>query len=359
MAKTLKDTIAEMASKMRVLTTEEKQIAALEAKEFSSRAVITGLRKDNTRLIKRNTELIGTLDTLANLSEQQRIGALPLRVDRKKSPHAAVAIVQWSDWHVAERVYKAKTNGLNAYNPEIAKARVKQLTENTLKLLDLNRRNVAIDEMLLVLGGDFITGYLHEELAQTNCMGVTEECYFAQELLEQSVGSLINNSKMKRLRIVCMRGNHSRTTKRMQFKNDFETSYETLIYWNLRDRLSGDGVEWVIPESDVVYTTIQKGCDIRTIHGHQIKYAGGIGGISVPLTRWIVKQNQTRMAIATMLGHFHTFNPAATHAICASLKGHDEFAQSHGFVYEPPSQLFMLFDCERKQLTTRNPIFCE
>jgi hypothetical protein len=359
MVKSLRDTIEQMAANVRTLTPEEKRIAAMEASIGASKAEVKNLKKDNERLVKRNVELSETLEVLANLSEQQKVAAIPMHAERKKGPHSAVAIVQWSDWHVAERVYKAKTNGLNAYNPDIAKARVKALTENTLKLIDLNRRSVVIDELLLVLGGDFITGFLHEELAQTNCMGVSEETYFAQSLLEQSVGSILNNAKMKRVRIVCHRGNHGRTTRKVQFKNDFETSWETLIYWNLRDRLSGDGAEWVIPESDVHYTTLQKGCDIRTIHGHQVKYQGGIGGISVPLTRWIVRQNQTHMAIATMLGHFHTFNPAAHYSICASLKGHDEYAQSLGFVYEPPSQLFMLFDCERKQLTTRNPIFCE
>jgi len=360
MAKSIRDDIASMAQQIRSVTNEDKRLAALEAQVNAARGEATSLKKDNARLVKRNVELAATLDQMANLAEQERIAAKPIRLEAKNEPnHHAIALVHWSDWHVAEKVFRNKTNGKNAYSPEIARARVKTLTENTLKLIELTRKHVLIKEMVLVLGGDFITGHLHEELAQTNAMGVTEECYFAQSLLEESVGSLIASAGMEKTRIVCMRGNHGRSTRKVQFKNDFETSFETLIYWNLRDRLSGDGVEWVIPQSDINYTTLVRGVDLRIIHGHQIKYAGGIGGVSVPLTRWIVKQNQTRPAIATMLGHFHTFCPAATSSICGSLKGWDEFAQSHGFVYEPPSQLFMLFDCKRSHLTARHPIFVE
>ena len=41
-----------------------------------------------------------------------------------KSPVAA--IVPLSDWHVEERVDKKKTNGLNEYNPDIAKRRAER-----------------------------------------------------------------------------------------------------------------------------------------------------------------------------------------------------------------------------------------
>jgi hypothetical protein len=352
--------IQSKAEQLRSVSAEDKQLAAIESKLSAARGEAASLKRDNDRLVKRNQELAGTLDQMANLVEQDRIAAKPIRVETKREPnHHAIAIVHWSDWHVAERVYKSKTNGKNAFNPEICAARVKKLTENTLKLIELSRLHVRIDEMVFVLGGDFITGHLHEELAQTNCMGVTEECYFAQQLLEESVGAVLASAKMKKTRIVCHRGNHGRSSRKIQFKNDYETSFESLIYWNLRDRLTMDGVEWVIPQADVTYTTLVKGVELRTIHGHQIKYQGGIGGVSIPLTKWIVRQNQTRPAIATMLGHFHTFNPAASYSICGTLKGWDEYAQSHGFTFEEPSQLFELFDCRRQHLTARHPIFVE
>lgn len=355
----LMEEVEEKAKQLASVTDEYRQIEALERQLAGARGELSSLRKDNQRLVKRNIELNDTLDTYAALQMQEPVIIRPIKHVAKKDPHSAIALVQWSDWHVAEVVEKSKTNGRNAFNPEICRQRVSTLVENTIALIDLNRKHVRIDEMVLVLGGDFITGYLHEELAQTNAMGVTQEVNFARELLEMAVGTVLASADMKKTRVICLRGNHGRTTRKIQFKNDYETSYESLLYWTLRDRLSGDNVEWVVPETDVCYTTLVKGYELRTIHGHQVKYQGGIGGISVPLTRWIVKQDQTRKAVMTMLGHFHTFNPASTYAICGCLKGWDEFAQSHGFPYEQASQLFMLFDCKRNHITTRNPIFVE
>lgn len=357
--KTMLDAVNEAAKEKPVQTHESRKIDLLEREVAAARGMVNTLKKDNRRLIERNIELSDTLDQFAALSEQPVIEARPLKYTTQRDPHSAIALIQWSDWHCAELVQKSKTNGRNAFNPEICKQRVNALVENTLALIDLNRSHVRIDEMVLVLGGDFITGYLHEELAQTNAMGVTQEVNFARELLEGAVGTVLASADMKKTRVVCLRGNHGRTTRKIAFKNDYETSYESLLYWTLRDRLSGDNVEWVIPETDVSYTTLTKGSDLRCIHGHQVKYQGGIGGISVPLTRWIVRQDQTRKAVMTMLGHFHSFNPASFYAVCGCLKGWDEYAQSHGFTFEPPSQLFMLFDCKRQHVTARYPIFVE
>jgi hypothetical protein len=338
----------------------DEQVADLEAKLHAKDGTITSLRADLKRALKRCGELSGALDSIASLSQDKRALSRPVKaMSRASSVHSAIPVIAWSDWHVAEIVTSRKTNGRNRYNPDIARTRSRKLCDNTLRLLNNARQNVAIDEAVLVLGGDFITGYLHEELAQTNAMGPMEESYFAQGLLEEELGRFIDSAKLSKLRIVCHRGNHGRTTRKVQFKNDYETSYETWIYWNLRDRISNSVTEWCIPEADVNYTTLITGHQLRTMHGHQIKYGGGVGGIAVPLNRWIAKQDQTTYAINTVLGHFHSFEPSSRFAINGSLKGWDEFAQSKGFPFEHPSQLMQLFDCKRKQFTARFPIFCE
>ena len=336
----------------------EEKITDFETKLHAKEGENRSLRADNKRLLERNRELTDALETIAAISSQDRVASRPLR-KKTSGEHAAIPIICWSDWHVAEVVTKSKTNGYNRYDPEIAKARARTNTESTIRLIDSCRMHVAIEEAVLILGGDFITGYLHEELAQTNAMGPVEESYFAQTLLEQEIQTFIEHSKLKKLRVVCHRGNHGRCTRKVQFKNDYETSYETWIYWNLRDRISGNGIEWVIPESDIHNTVLMPGYNLRTIHGHQIKFGGGIGGISVPLNRWIAKQDQTTPSVMTVLGHFHSFTPSDRFAINGSLKGWDEFAQSKGFPFEHPCQLLQLFDCKRKQVTARYPIFCE
>lgn len=334
-------------------------VEAIERKLAAKAAELKAARADVRRLVQRNTELTTALDRVAAVQESDKVSKRALRRNQRSDVHHAIAIVNWSDWHVAERVDKNKTHGLNKFTPEVCRERVARLATNTLKMLDVVRTHVRVDEWVIQLGGDFVTGHLHPELAETNCMGTMEEAYFAQELLESALAVVIEGASMKRTRIVALRGNHGRTTKRIQFKNDYETSVESMIYWNLRDRIDGPGVEWFIPRSDVAYTTLQPGHDLRSIHGHQIRYAGGVGGIAIPLQKWVYRQDATHPAVLTQLGHFHSYEPARRFIISGSLKGWDEYALSLGFPYEPPSQTMAIFDCRRKLITGRHPIFCE
>lgn len=343
----------------RIAQMQPERVELLERKLAARDAEVKALKSDAKRLVRRNADLTAALDQVAALQETERVVSRPLRRQQKSDEHHAIAIINWSDWHVAEKVDKNKTHGKNKFNPEVCRDRVAALARNTVKMIRYMRTHVRLEECVIQLGGDFVTGYLHPELAETNCMGTMEEAYFAQQLLESALHEVLTHAEMRRVRIVALRGNHGRTTKRIQFKNDYETSIESMIYWCVRDRAHDDSVEWIIPRSDVAYTTIQPGYELRSIHGHQIKYGGGVGGISIPLNKWIYRQDATHPAILTQLGHFHTYEPSGRFVISGSLKGWDEFALSKGFGYEPPSQSICLFDCRRKLITARNPIFCE
>lgn len=307
----------------------------------------------------RSIDLQGIIDKFSGLQDSvEWSGSLPVRKSGSKRKHHGIAILHWTDWHVAEVVEKSRTDGLNEFNPRICRKRVEKLVDGSCSLIDHDRQHIKIEEIVLILGGDFITGYLHPELEQTNAMGPTEETYFAIELLGQAIESLVERLKPKLIRVVCHRGNHGRTTKRMQFKNDYETSYESMIYWLLRDRFDGPEFQWDIPKSSVEYTALLPDTLIRSAHGHQIKFQGGIGGLLVPANRWVVKQNQTRSAIMTFIGHFHNRNLMSGLTVSGSLKGFDEYAMDKGFKFEEPCQSYQLFDVRRKKMTGAWPIFC-
>jgi hypothetical protein len=186
-------------------------------------------------------------------------------------------------------------------------------------------------------------------------MGPVEEAYYAYELLGSAIQTIANCKKAGHLTVVCSRGNHARTTKKMQYKNDDSTSFESFIYWTLRDKFPE--VDFVINSSDISYVRLSRRFTCRFIHGHQIRYGGGVGGISVPLKKWIHKQQDTRHADYTVLGHFHTRQIGTDYLINGSTKGYDEFAQSHGFAFETPQQSFFLVDHDYNMVTTANPIF--
>lgn len=311
------------------------------------------------RAEKKTIELEAVFSDFAQLKAVEKVKRTPVK-RRPGKKNEAIAVIHFTDWHVAEIVSKSKTNGLNSFNPEICKQRVNGLVGETIALIRLHQKTIKIENIVLILGGDFVTGYLHPELEQTNSMGPIEESYFAIELLTDAISEIYQIVKPKKIRVICHRGNHGRTTKKMQFKNDFETSYETLIYWVIRDRLKSlEKIEFVVDPSSVTYTELIPGYSIRSIHGHQIRYNGGVGGLLVPANRWILKQQQTRQAILTILGHFHQYNKMKGCLVSGSIKGWDEYAQEFGFEFEPPTQSFELFDIQRRSFVSASPIFCE
>jgi hypothetical protein len=307
-------------------------------------------------LLNRFESLDKQYNDLLLLSEQE-IEYKKIKPIKSARKHEATAKVTWSDWHVDEVVNPKKVNGLNKYNPEIAKKRSELCAINTIKLVEKERRDVKIDNFVLHLGGDFIGGWIHEELQQTNSMSPIDATIYATELLGNSLEYVIEKGKFKRIVAIPNWGNHGRTTKKMQIANQGETNFEKIIYHNLKAKF-GSKVEFVIDDSTLVYYKIY---DLlgRFFHGQQIKYNGGIGGLSIPLIKKIAFWDKTIKAAFNSLGHFHTlgYYPNET-TVNASLKGFDTFAQEIGASFEPPRQAFQLIDSQYG-VTIKAPIICE
>ena len=342
---------AEKANKSSILDETVK----LKRKLASQQGELRSLRRENTRLIKQVDGLVESFDSYAAISSHGDVVSIKKRKRSSKVKTEATAVICFSDWHVGENVLKKKTNGLNAYSPVIAKHRAEECTKNAITLLQQNLQVADITSIVVWLGGDFITGYLHQELSETNAMGPVQEAYYAYELLAQSLSEISQHNHGAKITVVCNRGNHGRTTQKMQYKNDDQTSFESFIFWCLRDRFPE--LNWVINSSDITYLKLTRKFTLRFIHGHQVRYNGGVGGISVPLRKWIAKQQDSMHADFTVLGHFHQRQMGPDFLVNGSTKGYDEFAQSHGFSYEPPQQSFFLVDHKHNVVSTSNPIF--
>lgn len=284
----------------------------------------------------------------------------PIKLNKKH--HAlkqATALTQWSDWHIGERVELHKTNGLNEYNFKIAQQRVEGLVTNTIALVKKERQHSIIDNIVIHLGGDFIGGWIHPELEQTNTLSPIEETIEAEQMIIGAVDTLQKELGFKNIKLICNRGNHGRNTRKMQFANEWETSYETMIYAGLLKQYSSSfEIDVIIPRADLGYMQIYD-YNIRFIHGHQIRYNGGVGGISIPLNKKIAKWDKTKKADLTILGHFHLLQyPTPRSIINGSLKGYDNFAQSIAAEFTPPQQSFQLISPERF-LVMKTPLFVD
>jgi hypothetical protein len=323
-----------------------------------SEASLRQLKTDNENWAKEYELLLQAHEIALDLKNYTPVNVPNISFDRGVK-NQAIPLVQYSDWHVEEKVEKSTTRGLNEFNPDIARKRVKALTANTLKLIRKERQDSVIRKMFMNLGGDFINSYLHEHDVQMNYMSPPEALIFAKELLKESIMTILEYGDLKQLDILCTRGNHPRLTKKMQSSNDYKMNLEAMLYQMLRQEIKDSLVNWHIPESEIGMANVG-GKVIRALHGHQIKFQGGVGGISIPLVKYIMRLDQTEKADYTQSSHWHQWQMigACNTSINGSLVGFNAYALGCGFKFEKPIQGLQMLD-EKWGFTGRFPIFCE
>lgn len=301
--------------------------------------------------------LSSALDVALSLRETTPVQALILD---EGTPGEALPIVQWSDWHVEERVEPATINGLNEYNPDIAKRRAFKLAQNTLRLIQKERKDNRVEEMILSLGGDFVNNFLHEWDVRQNYMSPIEALRYAKELLITNIDFLVKYGDFKRLVIICVRGNHGRQTPKMSSSDDYRMNYEQMLYLDLKAHFErvGAPIEWVIPQGGFGYVTAM-GKTIRVFHGWEVKSMGGVGGVTIPLYKALHRWNQTIRTDFNLMHDKHTLYRATPDCqINGSLVGFNSYAQTCGFRYEPPLQAMnMLY--KKHGFTASLAIVCE
>jgi hypothetical protein len=258
----------------------------------------------------------------------------------------ATAIVQASDWHVGLKIDKRTVNGINEFNPKIAEQRIAAFFRNLLKLVRKERQDVEIKNLVLHLGGDFISNTIHPELMESNYMSPTEETRFAQAHIGGGLKLLAEDGEFERIVLACSTGNHGRTTEKRRISTEASNSFEHLMYWNLADKFTDPVFDWRVPNSYFNYVEIYKQLH-RFHHGHSVKFQGGIGGLTVPLIRYIHRANQQIHAVRDYIGHFHQLFNHSLFTVNGSLCGFDGYALSIGASPERPQQAFSLFDSKR------------
>ena len=320
-------------------------------------AKIKFLETNNKRLVADYEALMDQYDNALLLQEISQ--AIVPTIDINPSiPSEAVPIIQYSDWHVEERIEKRTTQGKNEFNPDIAKQRVINLSNNTLKLIRKERQDVTIKKLVVCLGGDFINNYLHEHDVQMNFMSPIEAAIFAKELLVMSLKMIAQDAEVDKIIIMCIRGNHGRLTRRMQTSNDYKMNLEAVLYYMLKNELTDDIYEWHIPDSELGYIKIFDKL-IRSFHGHQVKFQGGVGDLSIPINKLVMKWDKTDKADWNLMHHYHSFwTPTRNTSLNGSLCGWNSYALSLGLQYEPALQTFHLLD-QKRSFTVRTPIHCE
>jgi hypothetical protein len=288
--------------------------------------------------LKENQSLEDALDFA--LSIQDPVPAVIS--SRTKSPDEAAAVAVLSDWHLEERVDPEHVNGFNEYNPDIAEERIGNAFKNIRLLIDKERGMAKINTLVLAVIGDLITGYIHDELVESNWLSPTEAAMKAQSLMIGGIEMMLEDKKLRRIHVPCCYGNHGRTTQKRRVSTGAKNSYEWMMYHNAAQyfqnnkRVTFDIASGIHAHADVL------GYKLRFHHGDNIRYQGGVGGITIPMNKAIAAWNNQLRADYDVMGHYHQLQFTPHGAVNGSIIGYNAYAQSIKAVAEPPQQAMFL-----------------
>lgn len=334
-----------------------EQLVKHELAEYKTKVDKKDIKKKFESLLAQYKDLEESYETLVALKEYAPED-LEITPTVGKGDSEAIAIIQYSDWHIDEFVKPSTVNYRNEYNPDVARKRAVKCFQNTLRIVKSLRHDIVIKNSIIQLGGDFIGGYIHPELEQTNSMSPLEGIRFASELLINGIKFMQEHGGFEGITIVCNRGNHGRTTKKMQ-SNDYAMNLEQNMYYDLATRFANDErIKFVIEDGELIYVKAFDKLN-RFFHGHQVKSMGGIGGIGIPLYKQLLRWDASQQADFNFMCDKHSFStPVSNCNINGSLKGWDAYAVNKGFKFEEPLQSLQILD-NKRGYTSKFKIICE
>lgn len=320
--------------------TPEELVAAAN-KKHEERSAVSDMRKEHSALVQENRRQAALIHEIGKLGRSPNI----LVYDKPSWERSdAIACAVGSDWHVEEPVEAASVHGLNEYNLDIARSRARHFFLNLLKLTDMMGRESVIKSIHLSLLGDFFSGWIHEELIANGLLAPGDAALFVKGLLCSGIDFLLKESSYI-IEGDCLAGNHGRMTKQMHFGDPTGTSLETVMYHHVVDRYHGNPrVRINVASQAMVYRQFFEKFNLRLIHGYEVKYGGGVGGLTIPLRKSLAQWNNPIRADLTVLGHFHQLFDGGDFLVNGSLIGYNLFAQAIKASYEEARQAFFLID---------------
>jgi hypothetical protein len=296
-------------------------------------------------------------DAIAGLTgiEAVRQKAAPQK-SRKK--HDATMVVLLSDIHAEERVDPETVNGLNDYSLDVCDQRMSELMERFAVLLEHERQLARIDRVVIWLGGDFISGHIHDDTAELAQLAPLTATRWIGGRLRGFIDAVSETAK--EVVVATNSGNHGRSTEKLRIGTELEHSFEQNLYLTMAAAESRKNVRWQVGTGYLNYLDLD-GFLVRFHHGHAIKYGGGVGGITVPTNKAIAAWDAVKRADLTCFGHWHQFQwlRAGRYVANGSVIGHSAYATRIKAAYEPPCQACIVIDHGRHEVTKAMPIYCD
>lgn len=338
----------------------ERSAVAMERRIAEVRRDRDSAREALKRAIGERDGFAAQLDLVRSLVDLDPSPPKWLTPTKKQTAHHATICTILSDTHFDEVVNPDEVGGVNAYDREIATIRLRRFFDGVVKITREMMSGVTFDGAVCMLGGDLVSGDIHEELAQTNEDSTLGTVLYWSELISAGIGMLAD--EFGRVHVPVVVGNHGRRTRKPRAKGRARDNFDWMIGMLVaREFRTDDRVTFDIPDAFYTQWNVYD-MTYRLEHGDQASGGGGWMGPLGPIMRRQVKVEQQAQTLASpfdhmVVGHYHTYVSLPRATMNGSLKGVDEYALQGGFGTEDPQQALWLSTPERG-ITMRAPVLC-
>lgn len=277
------------------------------------------------------------------------------------SKHAAIPSLLLTDVHYDEVVKPEQIGGLNKYNRAIADQRLRRAFEGAITMSSDYLSGVNYEGFNLFLGGDLLSGIIHEELRETNQAVITESIVSVVEPLEAGITLLAEH--FGKVHVSAVVGNHGRNTRKPRAKNRATDSFDWLVAKMVERGLKSDKrITTQIAQAADTHVKIYNHKYCLT-HGDQFQGGSGISGFLSPLMLGVHRKSKRDAATGNewdtlVMGHFHSSYFLKGLIVGGSVVGYSEYGYGANLPYEEPQAAFWLTTPERG-ITVSAPIFVQ
>lgn len=247
----------------------------------------------------------------------------------------------WSDFHAGEVVKSEQVQFVNQFDMSILEKRFQLLLDSTILLFKQHLTPRQFPGFVLMLGGDMVTGDIHQELSETNESYVMPVLLDTHRMIRRGIMRLADI--FGRVHVVCVFGNHGRTNQKPQHKDQAFKNFDWMLYCWLAEWAKDDPrITYKIPDDDEVQFSVA-GHRYRLTHGNQFRGGQGFVGALAPIVRGEHKKRISAQSYGLpydtlVMGHWHQCLWGKRFIVNGSIKGFDEYAMDNNFEFELPKQ---------------------
>lgn len=265
---------------------------------------------------------------------------------KTKDVRKEALVLMISDVHMGEVIDKSQMGGRNSFDKKICSDRLERLFQGVVKMGTTHWSGPPPGVIYVILGGDLISGEIHDELAKSNDLLAIPAVKELATYLISGLDLLLKSFDCE-IRVVSIPGNHGRTTRKPESKGFVLNSYDTLVAWMIEGWFTAKGTKKISFSSPASGDALIGICGWNFLftHGDRIGSRGGMGMIGPVATiargmQRVIQDYAAEQIVVdyVIVGHFHTSCELEQGFANGCLSGPSEYSRSGRMRSSPPSQ---------------------